>query len=384
MAFSDLAKVIQDKLGKQNEDIILDPKRKIVAISTGSLILDDILGGGMLIKGRITEVSGLESSGKTTLCLQSVASALKQKKNVLFLDFEQTFDVDYASALGISVNDKNLIVSQPANLEEGVSILRMLESKVDDELVIVIDSIAAAKPKKLLEAAGEQQQIGLHAQRIGELSGYLSSTWCGKKKAYVLLTNQIRRVPGTGSIYQAKAVKGTGLGFGSSSDDSYTTTGGNQLRYMCSVRLLLDYAGKIEEGSYDSGDQVRTGNYIKAFTVKNKVRSPFQTAKLAVLYGQGFVDDFAIIDTLRQYEYIYSSGAMFYYMDSNENDPAEAEQPKGSLSFKMKGKDAFYEKLKEQKYKDDMKKTFKMIMETDEAAELVEGDIEEDDFDDEE
>lgn len=380
---ANLLDVVAKKM-KNSDDIIFQPKREVETISTGSVIMDEILGGGLLIKGRMSEISGKEGSGKSTFCFQSAAEAIKKGKQVIFFDFEQTFHTNYAKVFGLEQGKNGFVVFQPTYLEEGLQILRECESIMPDgETVLIFDSVAAMKPKELLQKAGEQQRVGIHAQRIGELSGYLSSVWCGKKKAYVLMTNQIRKVPSMGSIYQAKALKDDGLGFGVSGDTSMITTGGTQLRYMLSLRVLLDYAGKIEEGSYESGDQVRTGSYIKAFVIKNKICPPHQTAKLAVLYGQGFVDDFAIIDTLRQYEYIYSSGAMFYYMDSNENDPAEAEQPKGSLSFKMKGKDAFYEKLKEQKYKDDMKKTFKMIMETDEAAELVEGDIEEDDFDEE-
>lgn len=374
MALQSLVTKIEKKLGK---GIIYRPDQEINTISSGSLLLDSITGGGLLIQGRMVEISGGESSGKTSLSLHSASQALKKGKQVLFIDAEQTFDANYAEALGVSLKNENFVVIQPANLEEVVAILRAAESELpDNDTVLIFDSVAAMKPKKLLEAAGEQQQIGLHAQRIGELAGYLSSIWCGKKKAYILLTNQIRRVPGSGSMFQAKALKGSGLGFGASADDSYTTTGGSQLRFMLSVRVLLDFAGKIEEGSYNEGNLARTGNYIKALTIKNKVRPPFQSVKLAIVYGKGVDDSFSVLQTLKDYEYISNSSSSFTYIDSKDNPVGEG------LSFKIKGKDAFYEKLKGKEYQDDMRVTFKRLMETKEKAEIKsEAEVEEFDED---
>lgn len=371
-----LLETIQKKM-KNHDDIIFQAQRQVDTISTGSLIMDNILGGGLLIQGRMSEISGKEGSGKTTFCFQSAAEAIKKGKKVVFFDFEQTFHTNYARTLGLEQGKDGFLVVQPNNLEEGLQILRECENIMpDNDTVLIFDSVAAMKPKELLEKAGEQQRIGIHAQRIGELSGYLSSVWCGKKKAYVLFTNQIRKVPGTGSIFQAKALKDDGLGFGASGDSSMTTTGGTQLRYMLSLRVLLDYAGKIEEGTYNEGNLVRSGSFVKAFVIKNKIVPPFQTAKLAILYGKGFVDDFAILDVLRDANYIESHGSSLHYYDSNNNDIGEG------LSFKMVGKDKFYAKLKEPEYQEDMRKTYKYIMETDEAVEVA-GEDEDKDFDDE-
>lgn len=353
-----LAQIIKTK--HKAPDIIVDYHRVYKGISSGCLILDDICGGkGIVIQGRITELSGNESSGKSSLCLQTASCAIKQGVAVLYLDFEQTFDANYAKDLGINIDDRHkFLVLQPTTLEEGMKILRAYEDIAEvGETLIIIDSIAAAKPEKLLEQAGEQEQIGLHAQRIGGLAQYLNSVWCGKLKAYVLMVNQIRKSIANSNPYATKAVKGTGAGFGTG-DESITTTGGTQLRYLQSIRILLDYAGKIEAGSYSEGNLVREGNYITAKVIKNKVAPPFKSAKIAIIYGKGTDDSFAILETLKRHEYITNSSSMFYYVDSDEN---EVDTGKG-LSFKLKGKEAFFNKLKEPIYQEDMRKTFEKLM----------------------
>lgn len=369
MAIGKLNEIVATKY--KADDAVFERNKPVEAISSGSMMLDKILGGGLFIKGRITEVFGAESSGKSTSCLQSAASALKKGYDVIYLDFEQTFDTIYAEALGIDLKKykDNFVIFQPPNLEQGTKYLRELEKiATEGKICIIIDSIAAAKPKELLEKAGEQQRVGLHAQRIGELSNYLSSVWCGKYKAAVLCTNQLRKVPSMGGMFQAKATKDTGIGFGVSSDTSVTTTGGMQIRYMYSVRVMLEYAGKIEEGSWDAGDLQRTGNKIKAYTVKNKIVPPFQTAQLAIVYGKGFVDDFAILDMLKEYEYITSGGGTYTFWDLDENDPAKGK----GLSFKIKGKEAFYKRLEEPKIKAEMKRIYEYLMQNDEAVDMDE------------
>lgn len=368
MALDSLVKKIKTKL-KNNDDIILNINRSYNFISTGSILLDNILGGGLLVQGRVTEVFGLESCGKSTIALQSCANALKQNLNVLYFDFEQTFDIKYGEALGVDIKNKNFLVIQPNNLEECKTILAEAEKEADlNNAVIVIDSIAAAKPQELIDKAGEQQRIGLHAQRIGEFATYLQSVWCGKKNAYVLCINQVRRVPSSGgSLYQSKAFKDQGIGFGNF-DSSFTTTGGQQLRYVCSIRLSLDFAGKVEDGSFDDGDLVRTGNFIKAFSVKNKIRPPFQTAKLAIVYGKGTDDTYAIIETLKQHGYIKNAGAWLHYTDSNKSELGSG------LSFKANGKKEFNKILKETRYVEDMKKTYLSLMNSVEAVEIADTD----------
>lgn len=380
---ADILAPIRPKVVKIDEDFFLDGDRKTEAISSGSLLLDSITGGGLLHKGRMSEIFGAESSGKSTFAIQSSINALKKGKMVLFFDFEQTYHRIYAKALGLDEKNPNFQVVQPYCIEDGAKFLKDLENKLPDDgkVVLIFDSVAAMKPKKLLEAAGEQPQIGLHALRVGALSSYLNSVWCGKKKAFVLFTNQIRRVPAAGGMFQAKAVKDAGIGFGVSSDTSFTTTGGHELRFMLSLRVMLDFAGKIEEGSWEAGDQKRTGNFIKAFTVKNKITSPYQTSKMAVLYGEGTSDEFAMLELLKDYEYITQGGAVYTFLDLAENEPGKG------LSFKQKGKADFYAKLKEPKYKTEIEKIYKHIMENYEAVEHIgtgEDDYEESDFDEDE
>lgn len=372
-----ILKKVQDKVGKSNADLVVfaDREKDIEFASTGSILLDEILGGyGLLISGRMSEIFGQEGSGKSTLCLMSIANALKKGWKVFYFDFEGALDRGYARSLGVDLIEykDSLAIFQPTCLEEAKDILNILETELKDVkgVAFLFDSVAAMKPKELLEKAGEQQRIGLQAQRVGEFASYLQSIWCMKRKAAVLFTNQVRRVPAQGSLFQSKAFKSSGIGFGASNDDSFTTTGGNQLRYAVSTRVALDYAGKIEAGSYDSGDLVREGNYIRALVIKNRVAPPHTSAKLAILYGKGFVDDFAIIEVLKEHKRIESRGAVFYYYDS-ENNGIEVGDG-SSLSFSMKGKKEFYEKLKSTEYREDMKKSYLNLMKTKEAIEITE------------
>lgn len=364
----ELAHIIKTKY--KREEAIVDYSRTYTGISSGCALLDDICGKyGIVVSGRMTELSGSESSGKTSLCLQTTAQALRKGITVLYLDFEQTFDANYAQALGIDLeNTEQFMVVQPITLEEGLDYLHAFEKIAEaGKVMIVIDSIAAAKPAKLLEQAGGQEQVGLHAQRIGGLAHYLNSKWCGELKAYVLMVNQLRKSLAITNPYAVKAVKGSGAGFGIG-DESITTTGGSQLRYLLSIRILLDYAGKIEAGNFSDGTLVREGNYITAKVIKNKVAPPFRSAKLAILYGKGTDDSFAILETLKRHEFITNSGAMFYYTDSNNNEIGEG------LSFKIKGKADFYEVLKKPEYQEDMRKTFESILSNEPQAKPTESD----------
>ena len=357
---------IQSKIGKDNDDLVLDYTRTHKAISTGSVILDNMLGGGILVKKRISEVFGMEGSGKSTLCLMSIANAIRQNVLVFYFDLEGAFNYDYAKSLGadLETHKDNFAIFQPANLEEVFDIMHLLEKEVPQnrEVAFIYDSVAQLKPKALLEKGGTQQQIGLHAQRVGEFTAYLQSQWCIKRHAYILFTNQVRRVPSQGGVFKAQALKSTGIGNGASNDDSFTTTGGNQFRFMCSIRLGLDYAGKIETGSFDEGNLDRTGNYTRCFLVKSRLTKPFQSCKLAIMYGKGFQDSLTIISVLKEYGLISNAGAYYTYIDSDNNPTGEG------LSFRVKGKDAFFKELEQAQYQNDMKKSYQQIMETDEKV----------------
>lgn len=382
MGLSQLKDIIKRK--HMRDDLVLNYNKEVVGISSGSLTLDNACGGyGIAIKGAITEIVGQEGSSKTTLSLQCAAQAQKRGLNVLFLDFEQTFDYNYARSLGLNTDDDDTFMClQPMTLEEGSTILTEYEKVAEKNnecgnTLIVIDSVAAAKPEELLKNPASQQRVGIHAQRWGQFAAYLNLVWCGRYKAYVLATNQIRSTISNVNPYAPRAVKDSGVGFGIG-DSSKTTTGGSQWKYLCSLRLMLDYAGKIEVGSFSDGDLERTGSMITAKVIKNKVAPPFKTCKYAVIFGKGTDDSFAILETLKRYEVITNAGAMFYYTDSKNNEVGEG------LSFKMKGKDAFYEKLKEPQYQEDMKLNFDMILSQESRNSQPQAEVEpQADFDDE-
>ena len=353
MSLSQLRSILKKKHAR--DDLILDYGKKVKGISSGSCMLDNICGGyGLAIKGAITEIIGQEGSSKTTLSLQCAAQAQREGMTVLFLDFEQTFDYNYAEALGVDTkDDEHFICLQPMSLEECADTLTAYEQiiakgKDNQEIMIIIDSVAAAKPEELLKNPASQQRVGIHAQRWGQFASYLNMVWCGKYKAYILATNQIRKAINNTNPYAVKAVKDSGVGFGIG-DATNTTTGGTQWKYLCSMRVMLDYAGKIEVGSFQDGDLQRTGNMITAKVIKNKIAPPFKQCKYAVIYGKGTDDSFAILETLKRHEYITNSSSMFYYVDSDEN---EVDTGKG-LSFN---------KLKEPIYQEDMRKTFEKLM----------------------
>lgn len=377
MGLADFRKQIEKKY--KDSDLVLDYNRQVVGISSGSEVLDSICGGfGLALQGRLVEISGRESSGKTTICLQTTREALRQGYNVIFLDFEQTFDYNYARALGIDTENKEqFLCIQPYTLEDGLSVLRdlekMVESQKNDSIgkyVIIIDSVAQAKPKELLESAGEQNRIALHASRFGEFAGYLNAVWAGKYKAFILLTNQVRSYIASGNPYATKAVKSSGVGYGVG-DETLSTTGGQQLRYLLSLRVMLDYAGKIESGDFKDGTLEREGNYTNAYVIKNKVAPPFKRAKIAIMYGKGTDDTLTIIEALKKADFISSAGAVFTYIDSKDNEVGEG------LSFKIKGKNAFYDKLAEDAYKKDMLETFKILQSNTQKIELASKDSEE-------
>lgn len=371
--FADLVKEVESKLLKENPDITYDPNRPIKKYSSGSIIVDSITGGGIAVEGRLTELVGLEGSGKTTLCLQTCVQVLKEGGSAIYMDLEQGFDVDYARDLGLDLEQykDRFAFFRPANIEETVNILNIAQKKNAIPNLLIIDSIAQLKPKKLLEAQGDQTALGLHARACGEFFSSLVSSWGLKKRVAILATNQYRRVPGMGSIFQAKAVKSGGIGAGTSNDDSWTTTGGQQIRYLMSMRIAMEHASKIEEGSYDNGDLNRIGNYVRMYVMKNRFAPPHQKAKLAIMYGKGTSDYLVMVETLKEQGYINYSGS-WHYKDSKGSEYGTG------LSIKIRKKEEFFQKIAEAEYVEDMKKTFLRIMGKDDSlniqnAEIMEG-----------
>ena len=259
--------------------------RDIQAISTGSLGLDVALGIGGLPKGRVVEIYGPESSGKTTLTLQVIAECQKGGGTAAFIDAEHALDPQYAEKLGVNVDD--LLVSQPDTGEQALEITDMLvrSSAVD---VVVVDSVAALTPKAEIEGDMGDSHMGLQARLMSQALRKLTAN-IKRSNTLVIFINQIRMK--------------IGVMFG----NPETTTGGNALKFYASVRLDIRRIGAIKKG-----DEV-VGNETRVKVVKNKVSPPFKQAEFQILYGQGIYRMGEVIDLGVQQGLVDKSGAWYAY-----------------------------------------------------------------------
>jgi recombination protein RecA len=282
-----------DKLDKQyGKGTVMRMSDKLVietqVISTGSLSLDIALGIGGLPVGRIIEIYGPESSGKTTLSLHAIAECQKKGGIAAFVDAEHAFDRSYAEKLGIDVD--NLIISQPDDGEQALEIAdALIRSGAID--IIVIDSVAALVPKAEIEGEMGESKMGLQArlmsQALRKLTGTINKTGC-----VCIFINQLREK--------------IGVMFG----NPETTTGGNALKFYASVRLDIRRIGQLKEGVEI------IGNRTKVKVAKNKLSPPFRTVEFDIIYGEGISRLGETIDLGVDYEVIKKSGSWFSYNDT--------------------------------------------------------------------
>ena len=317
----------KDKDLKVDADTFVDPNEVVEKISTGSIIIDKLLGKGSTIggigRGRMTEVFGLESSGKTTFALSLCKEFQKIGENVVFVDFEAALDRDYAAnGLGLDLSPERFMHLRPQNLEEGVNIVdKILEYKDANVGVIVMDSVKAMIPKTVMDGlVGDEPPMALQARRIGQWLSKITKTIKDTNTSLVLLNQMTKNIKS--NPYQ--------------SGGEYETPGGLAIRFYASTRIELKGVTKetvkainpITNKEEDMPDSLK----VRASIIKNKIGDPYRRAEFFIKYGSGIDNKRSILDMASSHGIIKQGGAWYSYRED-------------SGGFKIQGEDAMREFL---------------------------------------
>ncbi len=306
-ALESAIKQIERNFGKGSIMILGEEQvvKNVEVISSGSLALDIALGVGGYPRGRVVEIYGPESSGKTTLTLHALAEAQKAGGVVAFVDAEHALDIVYARNLGVDVN--HMLISQPDNGEQALEIVdTLVRSNAVD--MIVVDSVAALVPRAEIEGAMGDAQMGLQARLMSQALRKLTAS-VSKSKTIVIFTNQIRMK--------------IGVMFG----NPETTTGGNALKFYATIRLDIRRRSAIKEG-----DKI-IGNETQVKVVKNKVAPPFREAKFDIIYGKGIVRENELVEVGIAEGFVTKRGSWLSYIQENGEEVSLGQGKNKAVQF---------------------------------------------------